>query len=553
MIKINLFPGIIILVLAISCNHSLPHDFRQAETTINPGDMAGHIQVLASAEFEGRKPFTRGEQLSVEYLKNEFVKLGLEPAFNGSYFQEVPLVEVTVKPSETMRFRIGQTDVSFKFADDFVAFSRRVQPRTRIEGAKVVFAGYGIIAPEYGWNDYAGLDVKDKIVIVLVNDPGLEKDDNNFFTGNAMTYYGRWTYKYEEAARQGARGALIVHNTKGAGYPWSVVVSGALVPDLYLQDSSGYANRCELEGWLTTDAAIKLFKVAGIDFQEIKQKAAAVDFIPNELDAKIWFEMESKFKFDVSRNVAGLLRGTDRSDELIIFSAHWDHLGIGRVIDGDSICYGAVDNGTSIAWMLEIAKAFTKLKTRPSRSVLFLSPTAEEEGLLGAHWYVSHPVFPLSKTVANINNDLMLPLGQMRDVMITGFGQSTLDDYVLEAARIQDRYIIADPTPETGMYYRADHFAFAKVGIPALFARGNCDHRLYGREWTAQKEKDWLANNYHKPADKYDPQTWDLQGVAEDARLAFYVGWKLAAGNDFPQWKPGSEFKAIRESYMPAK
>jgi len=513
--------------------------------------MVEYIKVLASDEFAGRKPFTLGEELTIAYLQQKFIELGLEPAFQGSYFQEVPLMEVVVKPAETMHVASETGGLLLRNLSGFVAFSRKVQNKTIIESAPVVFAGYGIVAPEYDWDDYQGLDVRNKVVVVLVNDPGLGTGNPELFNGNAMTYYGRWTYKFEEAARQGASGVLIVHNTLGAGYPWSVVVSGAVSPKLYLQDDGGYAEFADLEGWLTTEAAVELFANAGFDFHELAKEAEKPGFRAVDLNTRLWFEMESSFKYDISRNVAGVMPGTDLANEVIIFSAHWDHFGIGPVIDGDSIYRGAVDNGTSIAWMLEIAKAFGKLENRPRRSIMFFAPTAEEQGLLGAHYYVKNPAFPLEKTVANLNNDLMLPLGRMRDVMITGYGQSTLDDLVEEAAKRQDRVVVPDPNPETGMYYRADHFAFAKVGVPALFARGNVEHRVHGREWTAQKEKEWLANNYHKPADKYDAETWDMEGIVEDAKLAFYIAWKLASSNKWPQWKEGSEFKSIRESYMP--
>ncbi len=548
--KTSCFLTLIFLSSSFACLRPVTKDFQQAESVINEANMAEYVKALASPEFMGRKPFTQGEQLSINYLEEQFRQLGLQTAFNGSYFQEVPLMEVINKPLTNMCVTGKDGTIELKYVDDFVMFSRRVQPKTILDDVPLVFAGYGIVAPEYGWNDYSGIDVRDKVVIVLVNDPGLDSGNDSLFTGNAMTYYGRWTYKFEEAARQGAIGALIVHNTRGAGYPWSVVVSGALVPDLYLQDPGGYADRCELEGWITGEAAAALFHKLGFNFEQLTKDARIRNFSHQPLKAHLKFTMENTFRYDVSRNVGGLLKGTDLADEVIIYSAHWDHLGIGRVIDGDSIHYGAVDNGTSMAWMLEIARAFSALNNKPRRSILFLAPTAEEEGLLGAHWYVNHPVLPLAKTVANLNNDLMLPIGRMRDVMITGFGQSTLDDLVREAAARQDRYVIPDPTPETGMYYRADHFAFAKVGVPALFARGNCDHRTKGKGWTAAYERQWLANNYHKPADKYDAASWDLSGTAEDAKLAFYIGWKLSNSIHFPQWNKGSEFKATRESYM---
>lgn len=544
---VTLFSITCMVIMAVCSCQSSMQDFQQAEKNISSEPMARYIQILASDSFMGRKPLTEGEKLTIEYLKAVFGdELGLQPAWHGSYLQEVPLMEVEIKPSALLKIKTPQQTLHFSNPQDFVMFSRKVQAQTLIEEAELVFAGYGIVAPEYHWNDYENLDVEGKIVVVLVNDPGLATQNPQLFQGNAMTYYGRWTYKYEEAARQGALGCLIVHDTHGAGYPWSVVVNGASIPKLYLQSDDGYANRCALEGWITTDAALSLFQNLGRDFEKEKHKAQESIFKAYSLNAQATTHMESYFQYGVSHNVMGLLPGTDLADEVIIFSAHWDHLGIGPVINGDSIYRGAVDNGTSIAWMLEIAKAFRALKTPPRRSILFLAPTAEEQGLLGAFHYVNNPVFPLKNTVANFNNDLMLPLGRMKDVMITGYGQSDLDDWVQEAARRQDRYVLPDPNPETGMYYRADHFAFAQAGVPALFARGNNHQRAKGLEWTAQKEKEWLANNYHKPADTYDALTWDLEGIVEDARLAFYIAWKLANSDQFPQWKTGSEFKEIR-------
>lgn len=530
-----------------SCVSQAEKDVDKAASYIRTENMAEYIRTLSSDAFMGRMPCTEGEKLSIQYLKEVFIELGLEPAWQGSYFQEVPLMEVAVTPDPVMNIKTPQGLLSLDYILDFVGFSPRVEDVTMIGEAEFVFAGYGIVAPEYNWNDYDGLDVSDKIVVVLVNDPGFATGDKALFNGNAMTYYGRWTYKFEEAARQGALGLLIVHDTPGAGYPWSVVTNGAQIPNMYLQDEEGYRNRARLEGWITTEAAIALFGKAGMHFENLKKEAAQTNFKAVQLGLMLQnFNMKKTFTYDVSNNVLGLLPGTDLADEVIIYSAHWDHLGIGPALNGDSIYNGAVDNGTSLAWMLEIARAFTHLEQKPRRSILIFAPTAEEQGLLGAYHYVNNPAFPLDKTVANFNNDLMLPLGRMKDVMITGYGQSELDDLVYEAAKRQDRYVVPDPNPQTGMYYRADHFPFAKAGVPALFARGNTDHRLHGKAWAAEQEHLWLTNNYHKPTDEYDAETWDLEGIAEDARMAFYMGWKLANSSDFPAWKEGSEFKNIR-------
>lgn len=545
----KLFFGAIIMIFASSCNFQ-KRNIEKAISGITKEEMVEHVKVLASDEYQGRKPFTVGEKKTLAYLENEFKEIELEPANNGSYFQDVPMVEVSVSPNEIMEIHSGYKKINLKYKDEFVAFSHQLIDEININNADLVFAGYGIVAPEYNWNDYESIDVKNKVVVVLVNDPGFGTTNEDMFNGNAMTYYGRWTYKYEEAARQGAKGVLIIHQVKPAGYPFSVVLNGATIPKLYLQPKDNYMSRCALEGWLTLDAAHKVFKKFNIDLDEEMEKAKTKEFKAFSLGAKVNFKMLSKHKFAVTKNLLGYIKGSERPDEVIIYTAHWDHLGIGPVHNGDSIYNGAVDNGTSLAWMMEIAQAFKSLRKTPERSIMFIATTSEEQGLLGAKYYVQNPVFPLSKTVANINNDLMLPFGRYKDVMITGSGQSELEDYVAEFAKKQDRYIFPDPNPHTGMYYRADHFAFAKAGVPALFVRGNCDSREYGKEWAAKMEKNWLENYYHKPADEYDANFWDLSGTEEDAKLLFRVGYKLANEKTFPKWKEGSEFKVVREEYM---
>ncbi|MUP14418.1 peptidase M28 [Ancylomarina euxinus] len=535
--------------LAISCFACQPKlSLEKAEAKMSEKQMKDYIQVLASDEFQGRKPFSEGEVKTIDYISNVYSNLGLTPAVENSYLQEVPLVEVSVGVDQSMNFNTNGKEKNIRYKDDFVIFSRRLDDSIEVKNSELVFAGYGIVAPEYGWNDYKNLDVKGKTVLVLVNDPGLDSGDDNLFKGNEMTYYGRWSYKYEEAARQGAAALLIIHDTKGAGYPWSVVLNSALVPKLYQQSKNKYADRAAMEGWLTQDIATEIFVDNKLNLEEAILDAKKKGFKGFALDTKMSMTIRNSYREDKTNNVIGTIKGSDLSDECIVYSAHWDHLGIGRKMNGDSIYNGAVDNGTSLAWMFEIARAFKAMPT-PRRSIVFLAPSAEESGLNGSAYYVSHPVFPLNKTVANINNDLMLPYGRMKDLMVTGYGQSELDDYAEEAAKEQGRYILKDPNPHTGMYYRADHFSFAKAGVPALFARGNNDHIEKGKDYMSKKEKDWLANNYHKPFDEYQ-DWWDLSGVKEDAQLMFRIGWKLANEDTFPKWKAGSEFKAVREKQM---
>ncbi len=535
---------VVIILVGAGCN-SADKDIENALNSINTEDLAKYVKTLASDEFEGRRPFTEGETKTINYLKSVFEEIGLKPGNNESYFQEVPLVQVTVKPDDKMKITSGSQDIFLDFKTEFVASSYRLVDEIKVQNSELIFAGYGIVAPEYNWNDYEGLDVKGKTVVVLANDPGLRSEDSSFFKGKIMTYYGRWTYKYEEAARQGAEGVIIIHDDLGAGYPWSVVLNGALVPELYLVPKDNYESRCKIEGWITQDAAKKLFDMAGKDFSVI-ETAKEAGFKAFPLDASLSLNIKSKQEYKTSTNVLGYIEGSERPDEVIIYSAHWDHLGIGRVMNGDSIYNGAVDNGTTLAWMLEIAEAFTKLENKPKRSVMFFAPTAEESGLLGSGYYVENPVFEIEKTVADINNDLMLPYGKLKDVMVTGYGQSELEDYVEEAAKKQNRYILPDPNPHTGMFFRSDHFSFIKKGIPSLFVRGNCEHIEKGKEWMAEKELNWIKNYYHKPTDEYEDD-WDLSGVAEDAKLLFMVGYKLANESTFPKWKEGSEFKHLRK------
>lgn len=536
---------IIALSLALTACSNRVKDMENAMTFINTGDLINYVKILGHDSLQGRRPFTIGEERTVEYLKSEFERLGLKPAFNGNYFQDVPMVQVDVRPDEAMVFKTKGQKFSLTFKNDFVAVSRRLTDKISLVNSELVFVGYGIVAPEYNWNDYKNVDVKGKTVVVLVNDPGLATGDSSLFKGRSMTYYGRWTYKYEEAARQGAEGVLLVHETLGAGYPWNVVLNGALVPDLYMVPDDKYESRCKMEAWITGDAAKTLFKHAGIDSSVIKS-ATSVDFKAVPMNMSVSVNLYSKQEYKNSKNVMAYIEGSEKPDEVIIYSAHWDHLGTGSPVNGDSIYNGAVDNGTSLAWMFEIAKAFQALKVKPGRSIAFFAPTAEENGLIGSGYYVENPAFEINKTVANINNDLMLPYGRMKDVMVTGFGQSELEEYVERAAKLQNRYLLPDPNSHTGMYFRSDHFSFAKVGIPSLFVRGNCDHAEHGRDWMQQKELEWIRDNYHKPADEYSDD-WDLSGVAEDARLLFMVGYWLGNENTFPDWKEGSEFKGIRK------
>ncbi|MBX0289393.1 M28 family peptidase [Hymenobacter sp. HSC-4F20] len=517
---------------------------------ISAATVGKYLQAVSSDEMLGRKPFTVGEERSTQYLADEFKRLGLQPGPEGSYFQPVPLVEITGTPAPTLQIKGKGQPLSFQYKTDFVSFTQREQPQVSVSNSPLVFAGYGVVAPEYGWDDYRGLDVKGKTVVVLVNDPGNAGQDTTLFKGKAMTYYGRWTYKYEEAARHGAAGVLIVHDTKPAAYPWSVVLSGAISPKLRAQTANKGADKCALEGWLTLDAAKKLFQAAGQNYEQLYAAANTKGFRPRPLGGlTLSGSIQNKLRRQTSRNVLAVLPGTTRPDEYIIYSAHWDHFGVGKAIAGDSIYNGAVDDGTGLAALLSIAEAFQKAPQKPERSIVFLAVTAEEQGLLGSAYYAQHPPYPLNKTVADLNMDMLWPYGQMKDLTVIGYGQSELEDYARAAAREQDRYILPDQQPETGMFYRSDHFNFAHVGVPSLYASGGFESRSRGKDYIAQQRQNYTANMYHKPADQFDP-SWDLSGIAQDAQLYFRVGQRLAAETTFPQWRAGSEFKGARDKSM---
>jgi Zn-dependent M28 family amino/carboxypeptidase len=505
-----------------------------------------HIRVLASDEFEGRKPFSPGETKTINYLKTEFEKLGLKPGNGKSYFQDVPMVDIMSTPVGPLVMKGKDAEISLNYLTDFVAATRRVQDQVKVENSEMVFAGYGIVAPEYGWNDYAGLDVKGKTVLVLVNDPGIV--DDNLFKGNTMTYYGRWTYKFEEAARQGAAGVLIIHDTGPASYGWSVVRSGWSKSKLYLQAADDNRSRAAMEGWITLESAKKLFKIAGVQ-PDVMHAASKKGFKPVSLGVKTSLVINNRIKKSTSHNVIALLPGTTRANEYVVYTSHWDHFGKGEAIKGDSIYNGAADDASGTAALMEIATAFTKLKKKPARSIVFLVVTAEEQGLLGSEYYCTHPVYPLDKTVADINMDVLQPFGRTKDVVIVGKGQSELDEYINAEAKKQDRFTRPEPNPSGGWYFRSDHFNFAKVGVPSLFIENGVISREHGEEWGKAQKEQFNLYRYHMPTDEYS-SSWDLTGIVEDMKLLYEVGHRISNETTFPGWKKGSEFKAARDKMM---
>ncbi|HEY3390379.1 MAG TPA: M28 family peptidase [Prolixibacteraceae bacterium] len=516
------------------------------ESAIQYKNIAKHIAELSSDRYKGRMPLTPGEGLTVDYISGQMKEIGLEPANNGSYFQEVPLLAVSSKISNTLDFSTPKGTLYFKKMVDYVTFSRRMEEEQTLDQSELVFAGFGITAPEYFRDDFQGMDLKGKTILVFVNDPGYGTSDA-YFKGNTMTYYGRWTYKFEEAARRGAKGCLIIHATGPAGYPWKVVANNGESTKLYLKPDNGYQDRCAFEGWISQTAAEQLFASCGMSFDQAKKMAIQKDFKPVVLPVKVSGWMKSSFETKTSRNVCGLIRGSKHPDEAVVYTAHWDHLGVGIPVNNDSIYNGASDNASAVAWMLEIARGFKKGPT-PERSVLFLSVTSEESGLLGSSYYTEHPFFPMSKTVACINTDVMLFLGRFKDVTLTGIGQSELDEWVRREAALQGRYIAPDPNPENGMYFRSDQFPFVKKGVPAIYAKGYVNADKYGKDETLKILDHYWKEIYHSPFDEYHPTTDDLRGIVEDAKLLFRVGTDLANSKAWPAWNADSEFKAEREN-----
>jgi len=516
-------------------------------------DLLAHIRTLSSDEFEGRFPGSPGEQKTVKYLEDQFRSLSLEPGNpDGSYVQKVALVGITPDPSMALTFAPAdkpKKETTLKFRDDFVAWTKRQVADVSLD-ADVVFVGYGITAPEYQWDDFKGADLKGKLLIVLVNDPGYV--DESLFGGKAMKYYGRWTYKYEKAAELGAAGCLIVHETGPAGYPWAVVAlkSGEQF-DLSNPDKN--VGRAAVEGWITVELAQNLFKMAGKDYAAMKQAAMSRDFHPVPLGVRAKIQIHNTLREIQSTNVVAKITGSDPKlhREYVIYTAHWDHFGFGPAVNGDKIYHGALDNASGTGALIEIARAYKQLKVPPRRSILFLSVTAEEQGLLGSQYYSEHPLYPLTDTAANINMDVMNALGRTRDIIMIGRGSSTLDAVVDAAAQEQGRSVKPDQQPEKGFFYRSDHFNFVRQGVPAFDPEGGVDYIGRPEGWGLQQKERYTREDYHKPSDVVKPD-WDFSGAVEDMQLYFLVGYRVANEPKVPEWKPGAEFKAKREAALRA-
>jgi len=539
------------MLTAAGCSKSGPVTMAQFPD-IDTAAVLEHTKVLSSDKFEGRAPGTMGEELTVSYLVDQFKKIGLKPGnTDGTYIQKVPLVGITPTPAPLVLTK-GKQQLTLKWKDDVVAWTKQVADLVILDKSDLVFVGYGVVAPEYNWDDYKGVDVKGKTLVMLVGDPPVPDPANpatldpKTFGGNAMTYYGRWTYKYEIAAMKGAAGALIVHETGPAGYGFNVI-QGKTGEQFDLVTPDKNMGRASIEGWITRDQTERLFKMAGQDFDALKKQAVTREFKPVPLGVTGSMTIRNTLRTIDSRNVVAKIEGSDPAlkDDYVIYTAHWDHFG--KTAEG--IFHGARDNASGTAALLEVGRAFTKISPPPKRSILLISVTAEEQGLLGSQYYAVTPIYPLAKTVAEINMDELNVTGATRDLTLIGYGASDLDDYASAAASEQGRTVHADAEPEKGYYYRSDHFNFAKMGVPALNPDQGIDYTSKPAEYSQKVRDNWTSNVYHTPKDVVTPD-WDLSGAAQDVKLLLAVGYRVAQADKFPEWKPGNEFKATRDKML---
>jgi Zn-dependent M28 family amino/carboxypeptidase len=538
-----------LVVFLVSCNSKENQAVNDSDglSFFNADTMKKNVAVLASDSFLGRKPFTPGETKTIDFLQEQFKALGVEPGNGSSYLQEVPMVNIKATAAPSMTVTAPKENFTLKAFDDYVIWTDKIDPNISLDKSELVFAGYGVVAPENNWNDYEGLDVKGKVVMVMVNDPGFWAADTSLFKGKTMTYYGRWTYKFEEAARQGAKGCLIVHNTAAASYPFSVQQNNFNTSRLQLDNRGKDIRNCDVIGWIPETIANKLFVAGGFD-STLLVKANQRGFKAIPLGVKLSTTMKVETTYDKSYNVIGKITGTKHPDEVIIYTAHWDHLGVGTPdATGDSIYNGALDNATGTAGLIELARAFKNLKTKPERTIVLLAVTAEEQGLQGSAYYAQNPVYPINKTLANINIDGLNRFGATKDMVVVGEGQSDLEDYLKEELQKNGGYIAFEQHPEAGYYYRSDHFNFAKAGVPALFIESGIDDVAKGKEFGKKMQEEYTEKDYHQPSDEYDAATWSLEGAINELKTLFNLGKRIAAQEEWPKWKAGSEFKAIRE------
>jgi len=528
-----------------------------ALAAITADGLMDHTRALSDDSLEGRAPATPGEEKTVAYLQRQFTAMGLAGGMpDGSFVQKATFAGITGKPEAA--FRIGSRVLPLSFPADYIARTRHEVPVIDVD-AQMVFVGYGVDAPEYGWNDYKNVDVRGKVLVMLVNDPAVAdpndstKLDSTMFKGKAMTYYGRWTYKYEIATAKGAAGALIIHETGPAGYPFEVLSGSAALEQFDIATTDGNKTRTKVEGWITQPKAEELLNAVGKDFAALKAAAKRKDFTPVSLGATAKIHISNTTRRVESRNVVATLQGSDaaRRNEYVIYSAHWDHLGRDTSITGDQIFNGALDNASGTAQLLEIAKGFSALAIKPARSIMFVALTGEEKGLIGAKFFAANPPVPLANVLANINMDGFSQWGRTRDVTVIGLGNSTLDDVLADVIRPAGRVVAADQEPEKGFFYRSDHFEFARQGVPALYTEAGVQFVGKDSTYGMKKREEYTSRDYHQPSDEVKSD-WDLSGAVEDTQVLLQVGYRVANGSVWPAWKPGTEFKAKRDSVLKA-
>ena len=518
------------------------------ESAIEEDNLHKHTKILSSDEFGGREPGSLGGELTKSYIKDEFKSYGLKP-INDKYLLEVPLSKMKVDLTQSfLSIEINGKNKNLIPGKEAVFWSKRVQESININNSDLIFMGYGVIAPEYEWNDYEGIDVKGKTLVILINDPGFGTKDPNLFNGKAMTYYGRWVYKFEEAARQGAEAMIIIHDTEPAAYPWQVVETSWSGKQIDLKRPDLGASRIKLEGWITYDIATELFNNSGLDLEEQKLNALSRDFKPIPMKGlKLNAQLRNDLSFSTSHNIAAVKEGSVRPDEYVLLMAHWDHLGTreGHSPNNDQIYNGAVDNASGVAGILELANYFGAKETE--RSLLFLAVTAEESGLLGSQYFGEYPPVELANIVAGYNFDGVLPVGKTKDVIVVGYGASELEDILKEELDKVGKYITPDPFPEKGYFYRSDHISLAKKGVPMLYADGGVDKIVGGVEAGSKIANAYTANDYHQPSDEYNPD-WDLSGFNDQLTITSKMVLRIANSEEWPKWYQGNEFKAIREA-----
>ncbi len=548
-----------VAVAAASCGGTRPPAASAAVSfpAIDGNKVLEHTRTLSSDQFEGRAPGTHGEDLTVAYITEQYKKAGLQPGNpDGTYVQKVPMVGIVTDQKAVLTFRKGAKTRDLKWRDDFVAWTQRVTDQVGVDKSPMVFVGYGVQAPEYNWDDYKGVDLKGKTMVVLVGDPPVPDPANpaeldpKTFGGRAMTYYGRWTYKYEMGQKMGAAAVIIVHETEPASYPFSVV-QGKTAEQFTLAAPDDNMTRAAVEGWITHDQARALFAMAGQDYEALKKTARSRDFKPVPLGVTASVTLHNTVRRIDSRNVIGKIEGSDPAlkNEYVIYTAHWDHFGVGVPVNGDPVYHGAVDNATGVAGLIEIGRAFAAMPVRPKRTILMMAVTGEEQGLLGSGYYAANPLYPLAKTLGVVNMDALNVLGQTKDLTITGLGNSDLDDYAAKVAAEQGRVIKPDPAPERGGFYRSDHFPFAQMGVPALASGAGIDYVGRPEGWGKARMADFTAHDYHQPSDKVKPN-WDMSGAVQDLQYYWMVGYRVAQADRYPQWKPGTEFKARRDAML---